>query len=200
MKIIGINAFGQNPSSCLVIDKELKGFSHEERFNRQKCSHGLFPINTIKWLLKSNQLNLCDIDYIAFNWDCYKYPSHELFNLVSQRIKIEFSAFEKPQRKHKFQFQNRSGIIDYLRLYSPNNIRRKISDELSMLGNDKIPDIEFVNHHLCHAYQAYCHSPFSDAIVLVADGHGEESTISGYSVINSEFKKILDYKVPFSLG
>ena len=198
MKIIGLNAFGQNPSACLLIDNELKGFSHEERFNRQKCSHGLFPINTIKWLLKSNNLNLSDIDYIAYNWDCGKYPNREFFNLVTQRIKVEFSLFKKPRIKYKSQ--NNGSVIDYLRFYSPNNIRPKIQDELTILGHGSIPKIEFIDHHLCHAYQTYCHSPFSDAIVLVADGHGEENTISGYNVVNSEFKKIIDYKIPFSLG
>ena len=36
MIVLGLNAFGQNPSACLVIDGKLKTFSNEERFNRLK--------------------------------------------------------------------------------------------------------------------------------------------------------------------
>lgn len=197
MNIIGLNAFGQNPSACLIIDGNLVGFSHEERFNRLKCSHNMFPFYTIKWLLTSNNLTLNDIDFIAFSWDCNKYPTHAALNLAKQQLKVKFSDFKKPQKTEK---SRPMGFIDHLRYFSPDSIRSKIKEELSPIAKVRIPKIEFIDHHLSHAYQAYCHSSFNDAIVLVADGHGEENTISAYSVVNKNFKKIINYKIPFSLG
>ena len=69
MIVLGLNAFGQNPSACLVIDGKLKTFSNEERFNRLKGSHGLFPSQALRWCLSSNGLCIQDVDKIAINWD-----------------------------------------------------------------------------------------------------------------------------------
>lgn len=198
MKILGINAFGQNPSAALVIDGELVGFSHEERFNRLKNSHNLFPSYTITWLLNSRGLKIGDIDYIAFNWDCTKYPWKRAKQLLATKINLS-------GRKNNYgKSDNSSNVysaMEYLLNFTPGNVINKIKRELRRSGHKgSIPKIEFVDHHLSHAYQAYYHSPFSDSLVLVADGHGEENCVSGYSVNGGVFKRILNYKVPYSLG
>jgi carbamoyltransferase len=198
MKILGLNAFGQNPSACLLIDGNLIGFSHEERFNRLKSSHGLFPSHTINWLLSSNKLTISDIDFIAFNWDCNKYPWKTLFGLLQTRIQLSFKNYKHKAGNSTSDFYS---LIENLLDYSPGNIEKKIKDELRHFGHKgNIPKIEFVDHHLCHAYQAYFHSPFDETLVLVVDGHGEENCISGYVAKNGNFKKILNYKIPYSLG
>ena len=45
---------------------------------------------------------------------------------------------------------------------------------------DPIPPLRFYQHHLCHAATAFYCSGFSEAAVLVFDGHGEERTVSFY--------------------
>jgi carbamoyltransferase len=106
-----------------------------------------------------------------------------------------------------FNHNNSSSISDYYNLfeyllnYSGGNVSRKIGEELKQFGHiGKLPKIEFVDHHLSHAYQAYFHSSFDESLVLVVDGHGEENCVSGYVVRNGIFTKILTYKIPFSLG
>ena len=94
MKILGLNAFGQNPSACLLIDGILFGFSHEERFNRLKGSHGLFPSHTINWLLSKNKLSVSDIDVIAFNWNCNKYPWRRMLELLKTRFELSVGNFK----------------------------------------------------------------------------------------------------------
>ncbi|GJQ61395.1 MAG: carbamoyltransferase [Melioribacteraceae bacterium] len=198
MKILGINAFGQNPSAALVIDGELTGFSHEERFNRLKNSHNLFPSYTITWLLNSNNLLLEDVDYIAFNWDCTKYPWKRAKQLLSTKINLSGTKNNYGKSDNS---SNVYSALEYLLNYTPGNVINKIKRELRRSGHKgKIPKIEFVDHHLSHAFQAYYHSPFSDCLVLVADGHGEENCVSGYFVEDGSFKKITNYKVPYSLG
>lgn len=198
MKILGLNAFGQNPSACLVIDGRLVGFSHEERFTRLKCSHYLFPSLTIKWLLSSNKLKISDIDVIAFNWDCTKYPFRRLGQLLLSRLSLGIkSIFSKKHSGSENYYQ----VLQYLLTYSPQNMIRRIRDELRYFGHGgKLPKIEFVGHHISHLYQSYYSSPFDEAIALVVDGHGEENCVSGYLIKNGNFKKIISYDVPNSLG
>lgn len=199
MRILGINAFAQNPAASLIIDGELIGFSHEERFNRLKCSHGLFPSHTIKWLLSTNDLTISDIDYIAFNWDSNKYPWKRLFSLGKAKIDLLTSNFN--YRNNRNNNSSYYSIAEYLIDYSPKNVKNRIKNELRSFGHKgQIPKIEFVDHHLSHAYQAYFHSPFNTSLALVVDGHGEENSVSGYTVRDGVFDKILNYKVPFSLG
>ena len=69
-KIIGISGgFTQrieNPAATLVIDGEVVFAQEEERFNRIKHSRGLFPTYAIKECLKFKNINIKEIDYIAF--------------------------------------------------------------------------------------------------------------------------------------
>ncbi len=45
-------------------------------------------------------------------------------------------------------------------------------------------DVQFVNHHTCHAAAAFYTSPFDEATLLVIDGHGSpiDETVDGYVV------------------
>ena len=98
MKILGINAFAQNPAACLIIDGTFVGFSHEERFNRLKCSHGLFPSHSVNWLLAANKLKLSEIDIIAFNWDCNKYPWKRVASLLKMKVRKLKCYFAHPYK------------------------------------------------------------------------------------------------------
>ncbi len=197
--VVGINAFGQNPSACLVLNGQLVSFSHEERFNRLKGSYGLFPSLALNWCLQSNKLNLDEVDYIAINWDCQKYPKTIVKNLISFKAK-EFFSNEKTKVSNSSR-HNFMTIYDCLYGYSPEHFRKKIYDGIKEAGiKGTIKEIVFVDHHLSHAYQSYYQSNFNDSLVLVADGHGEDNCVSGYKVQNNQFSKILNYKIPYSLG
>jgi carbamoyltransferase len=200
MIILGINTFGENPSATLLIDGKLVSFSHEERFNRLKGSYGLFPSHAINWCLKSNNLILADVDYIACSWDSNKYPFSRAKSLI--KVKLNY-LFQKGYRFPSSIGESSSygSIFEYLNLYSPKFMKEKIKDNLRISGHKgDIPQIVFVNHHLSHAYQTYFQSSFNESLVLVVDGHGEENCISGYRVNNGVFHKILNYEVPYSLG
>lgn len=198
MRIIGINAFGQNPAACLVENGKLIAFSHEERFNRLKCSHGLFPSQAFSWCLTSNALSLSDIDQIAVNWDCHKYP----LRIAASHARAAFASRAwKETPTNNAQGDGMGGIFEYLNHYRTPHFSAKIRDAIRTSGHKgRIPKIVYVNHHLSHAYQSYCQSGFKDAMVLVADGHGEEACVSGYEVRNFVFKRVLHIPVPYSLG
>jgi carbamoyltransferase len=200
MNILGINASGENPSACLLENGILKAFCHEERLTRLKGSHNLFPTNSISWCLKSQDKILDNIDKIAVSWDCNKYPVKMLYHLTRLKINLFFN------RKYLYPSTiningNLMDGISHLLQFEPNLIKKKIRDNLRYSGHKgKIPEIVFVPHHLSHAFQAYYHSPFTNAIILVADGHGEENCISGFSMKDDKLEKILEYNIPYSLG
>jgi len=197
MIVIGLNAFGQNPSACLVVDGKIRAFSHEERFNRLKGSHSLFPTHALAWCLSSNGISINEVDKIAVNWDCTKYPYSALGNLATNALK---SMFRK-KAKSDVAGDGMGAVVSYLNLYRPSNYQSMVYAALREGGfKGKLPELVYVNHHLSHAYQTYYQSGFSDSMVLIADGHGEEACVSGYKVSNGIFTKILEYPVPYSLG
>ena len=64
--ILGISAFFHDSSAALIKNGNILGAVQEERFTRIK--HDLsFPLNSIKFLLTNNGLNLNDIDFVCFH-------------------------------------------------------------------------------------------------------------------------------------
>ena len=200
MIILGINAFSFNPSACIVRNGKLTSFCQEERLNRLKGSYGLFPSKAIIWCLTHQKLCLQDIDRIAFSWGCYKYPAKMLSSMARAYIG------QLGRKRNKFNSSinvtgSRWAALEIFQIYIPSQVKRKIRDFLRCDGHKgPIPKIEFIEHHLSHAYQTYYQSPFEEAIVLVADGSGEEDCVSGYRVRKGKFEKILSFDIPQSLG
>jgi carbamoyltransferase len=197
--VLGLSTFGENPSACLVRDGKLLAFCQEERLTRLKNSNGLFPAAAVGWCLRSQKLQLADVGRLAVSWDCHKYPWRLLGHLAKVKLGLRPAGY-----RHPTSLRHGNGIgaaLKYLNDHTPGAFETGIRDELRINGHSgPIPRIEFVGHHLSHAYQAYYQSSFGDAIVLVVDGSGEENCVSGYEVRNGVFRKILSYDVPYSLG
>jgi carbamoyltransferase len=196
MIIMGINAFEEKPSACLLVDGKLKRFCEEDKFTRLKGSYGHFPINATRWCLRSEGVSLKAVDRIAVSWGCDKYPYRMLGRLAGIKLVSMFGG-------HRTAGSD-NGLFDgfgYLYTHSPGNMRRKIRDSLRMGGfTEPVPEIVFVEHHLSHAYQAFFQSPFENASVLVADGSGEDKCVSGFHFCSGQCKKIFAVDIPFSLG
>jgi len=200
MIVLGINAFGYSPSACLVRDGKLVAFCQEERLTRLKGSHGLFPSLTVSWCLKSQNLNLHDIDYIAFSWGCKKHPWKMIKHLAKKRIKLmRYDTYYSTSSIN--QKSNSISAFEHIYLYSPSTVVRNIRDNLRLSGHKgAIPPIEFVEHHISHAFQTFYQSSFKKASVLIADGSGEENCVSGYLFDENSYHKIFGFDIPQSLG
>jgi carbamoyltransferase len=199
MIILGLNTFGENPAACLVVDGVLRGFCQEERLTRLKGSYGLFPGLAVTWCLRSQGLALADVDRIAVSWDCTKYPWTMLRHLAGVRLSLPFSSRGDPSSlKRK---AHHGTLWRYLLTHTPAAFEQAIRDNLRETGHrGPIPPIDFVPHHDAHAFQAFHQSSFEDAAVLVADGSGEEHTVSGYHFNRREWKPLFHLEVPQSLG
>jgi carbamoyltransferase len=199
MHILGISTFGENPAACLVSDGVMQAFCQEERFTRLKVSEGRFPSQAVTWCLRSQGLALGDISRIAVSWDCTKYPWMMLRHLIQVRLALGRGG--EGDRSSLAHGNGDGGAWRYLLRHTPEAFEQGIRDHLRDAGHrDRIPPIVFVPHHDAHAFQAFHHSPFEESAVLVADGSGEECTVSGYHFTRDGWRCLFRMEVPQSLG
>ena len=185
IKILGISAFYHDSAAALIVDGKVKSAIQEERITRKKHDDS-FPENSIRYILKSNNTTISDIDHIVF----YEKPLLKFERLLETYLDnspFGIQSFSKSMpvwsQEKIFQKQN---IFSYLK-------------EIDQEFND-IKKIHFVEHHISHAASAFYPSPFEDAIILTADGVGEwaTTTVAIGNKNNLEMKKEINY--PHSLG
>ena len=63
--ILGISSFYHDSAAALIHNGEILNAVQEERFTRIKHDPS-FPINSIKWILEENNIELSQIDYFVF--------------------------------------------------------------------------------------------------------------------------------------
>lgn len=200
MIVLGLSAFGENPSACLVVDGKLVAFCQEDRFTRLKGSHGQFPTQAVGWCLASRGLTLGDVSRIAVGWGCDKYPWQMMVYLARMAWDCRGQGYVHPPT---ITHPGGAGpVLDYLYRHTPGNYERRIRDALRASGHSaRIPPIDFVEHHRAHAVSAFAQSPFAEAAVLVVDGSGEERTVTGFTARNNAvLRQVFAYDVPHSLG
>ncbi len=178
MHILGISCFYHDSAACLLDDGNIVAAAQEERFTRKKHDFG-FPINAIRYCLQEGQIDVNDLDYVAF----YDKP---------------FIKFERILETY-LMFVPR-GISSFIKAI-PLWIRQKlwisdlISKELGYKGQ-----ILFTEHHESHAASAFFPSPFTRAAFLTMDGVGEWSTSSYGIGIDNRVELIAELHFPHSLG
>ena len=101
--ILGISAFYHDSAACLLIDGEIIAAAQEERFTRIKHDPS-FPINSIKYCLKSQNINLLP------GYKQEKYPF------------IKYSG----ERNYIKNYENNKIIPSELKIKEINNNREKI--------------------------------------------------------------------------
>ena len=184
--ILGISSFYHDSAAALVEDGMIKGAVQEERFTRKKHDSS-FPVNSIKFLLNQNSLNIDDIDSIIF----YEKPFLKFERLIETYVAnapFGFKSFSQSMPiwiKEKL-FQKKI-ILDELKKLSSSN--KSIYNKLL-----------FSEHHLSHAASAFYPSPFTEAAILTMDGVGEWSTTSIATGINNKINIIKEINFPHSLG
>tara|TARA_Y100000590_G_scaffold165819_1_gene189870 strand:+ start:1005 stop:2843 length:1839 start_codon:yes stop_codon:yes gene_type:complete len=183
--ILGISAFYHDSAASIIIDDKIIAAAQEERFTRIKHDSS-FPKNAIEFVLKYSKLKLSEVNHIVF----YEKPFLKFERLLETYVAfapkgfIQFSKAMPLWMKEKL-FQKKL-LIDCLK-----EIDGNFKDEKKVF---------FSEHHMSHAASAFFPSPFSEAIILTADGVGEwaTSTIAIGKNNNVEIKKEIHF--PHSLG
>ena len=84
------------------------------------------------------------------------------------------------------------------KLFQKKFLYEKLKEQDKNFNSDK--NIFFSDHHLSHAASAYYPSPFSEAVVITADGVGEWATTTVAVGINNKLEIKKELHFPHSLG
>ena len=188
--ILGISCFYHDSAAALIHNGEIVAAVQEERFTRKKHD-SRFPINAIKYCLRSQSIDLRDIESIVY----YEKPL-----LTFERL-LETYLGAAPRGIRSFIAAMQVWLKEKLFLKS------ELKKQFKSLQKELVPDIEtpiprflFSEHHQSHASAAFYPSPFEEAVVLCMDGVGEWATTSTWIGKNNEIKPLWEISFPHSLG
>lgn len=106
MKILGLNGWvtrGHDGGASLLIDGKLVSAVEEEKLIGFRHAYDTLPIESINYVLGSNNLSLKDIDKIAIGWD---YPY--LYNLIGEHFiskeKLSKILFNTSEYANKIEY------------------------------------------------------------------------------------------------
>jgi len=178
MYILGISCYYHDSSAALLKDGIIVAAAQEERFTRKKHDTS-FPINAIKYCLKSQNISINDLAYIGF----YEKPFLKFERVLSQHLEMFPKSFKT------FVSSVPSWINEKLRT------TKTIKKKLKYKG-----DVLFIEHHLAHAASAFLVSPFKEAAILTVDGVGEWTTTTYGFGKENDIELMKEIKFPNSIG
>ena len=178
MNILGISCYYHDSSAALLKDGKIIAAAQEERFTRKK--HDIsFPVNSVEYCLKSQNMAIKDIDYISF----YEKPLLKFERLLSQHLQYF------PKSYKIFLSNMPSWFNEKLRVLK--TIKKKLKYKKGVL---------FVEHHLAHAAGSFLPSPFKESAIITLDGVGEWTTTSYGIGKKNNIKLLKQINFPASLG
>ncbi len=187
--ILGINDMA-DPSVSLVKNGQLIFYIEEERLNRVKHSHNIFPIRSIKAALKYYNISFNEIEYIAYNWNFKKYENGSMENFF-RRLNKEYNSDVATKKWQRERLKKRN----------LENFKKKVFLNLKKNFNiKKLPKIKFYSHHYVHAFQSHYQSGFKNSICITIDGSGEENCTVVWKFENGKHTKLEEINMPHSLG
>jgi len=182
--VLGISAFYHDSAAALIIDGEIIAAAQEERFTRKKHDPS-YPVNAINYCLTEANLDLSQLDYIAF----YDKPF-----LKFERLLETYVAFA-PKGLQSF----RMAMPVWLRekLFLKNMLIKEFRKANKNFDENKLM---FGEHHFSHAASAFYMSPFKEAVVLTLDGVGEWATTTVSIGRGNDLNIVKEIHFPHSLG
>ena len=194
MYILGLTTMG-NSSACLFKDNKILFAIEEERLSRIK-NDSSFPYKSIDRCLKSENINLSDVDLITVYWKPY--------NFLLRAFKC-FVIFIKNPIKNNFILKRALEIF----FFQDKEKKEKTSKWSDLFILKKIlkkkfgnfyGKIKFYDHHLTHKIYGIMLSNFNNAVVLSYDGGGENTSTEIGLFKNGQIKNLKKIYWPNSLG
>ena len=182
MYILGLNAFHADSSAALLKDGKLLVATEEERFTRIKHWAG-FPLESIRFCLRDQGLQLKDIDFITIG----RNPKAKLWKkilLLAQKPALLFKLSER--------LRNQSVI------YELKYALTEVDGSLDLLSTKK--KLMLIEHHRSHLASAFYPSPFEEAAVLSLDGSGDFTTTMRAIGTNYKLEVLDSVDFPVSCG
>jgi carbamoyltransferase len=152
--------------ACLVKDNAIIAAASEERFSRIK-NDSSWPLQSIQYVLKQQNIELKDVDYVAYGWGAdFNSKKHLLmfFDRVVEETRNNPDQIETFRKRVEIEISKDEEVRGhFLEFAKQNNLHSKTI---------------FFDHHECHAISAFVCSPFEKALVLTADGRGDYQSFS----------------------
>jgi len=179
--VLGLNIYHGDSSACIFRNGSLIAAVEEERFTRVKHSAG-FPTNSINFCLKTLNIEINEVDYIAIN----RNPRLRIVSKSLYFIKNKFKIINIFKRIKNFK--KISSIAD------------DIGKRFNLKRNTIKKKILFFDHHLCHAASSVISSNFNNTDYATIDGFGDfvSTTIGEFK--NNKFYQLDEVKFPHSIG
>ncbi len=184
MNILGISCFYHDSAAALISDGKIVSACQEERFSRIKHDSA-FPYKAIDNILKVNDLEFSDINYVVF----YDKPF-----LKFERL-IESYLSEAPRGFKSFSMAMPIWLRE--KLFLKSFLLKEFQNKDANFSSDQLL---FSEHHFSHLASAFFPSPFSESIILTLDGVGEWTTTSAAVGKNNKIEIIKEIHFPNSLG
>lgn len=189
--IMGLNFIGHDPSVGIVVDGRILAYADQERFTREKHAVDRLPIEALKACLHRAGLKPHEVSRVAFGWDCPKYANGFIARFFEQHL-------NQPYGRDGEQLRWQGQLLDQLH---PDSVTREIRRMFRHLGAfGASPEIHFVPHHWAHACSAFLYSGFNEALVITADGCGDEHCTVAWRASLSGIQKLQSIDLPHSLG
>ncbi|MFH1755647.1 MAG: carbamoyltransferase [Candidatus Latescibacterota bacterium] len=181
--ILGLSAYYHDSAAVLLKDGEIVAAAQEERFTRKKHDSS-FPGNAAKYVLREGGASLPDLTAIAF----YDKPY-----LKFERLLETYHGFA-PKGLRSFLSAMPVWIKEKLFM------KRMLREELAKIGQGKVKQLLFPEHHLSHAASAFYPSPFEEAAIITIDGVGEWATTTIGHGKGHQITILRQLDFPHSLG
>lgn len=212
MYTLGINAVYHDSAACLVKNGQVIAAAEEERFTHIKHAKRPIPFSTyelpfhaIAYCLKEADINLLDVDNIAYSYDPFlllgKYRDDATITLPlepsAHPIPADWESVWDPLFLSSIVNAPRhlvGGVPHHLQArFRGNNVETLNSASLQKRWH-------FVPHHLAHAASAFYPSPFDCAAVMTLDGRGEKATTNYALGQGKQLELLGQVNMPHSLG
>ena len=178
--ILGISAFYHDAAAAILVDGVVVAAAQEERFTRKKHDES-FPINAIEFCLSEANIEIEDLDFVAF----YEKPFLKFERILETQL-----AFAPRGLK---SFLTAMPIWLKSKLYLSQVIRKGLQKRFKKR-------IVFSQHHESHAASAFFNSPFQNAAILTVDGVGEWATTTMGTGNENKIELTHELTFPDSLG
>jgi len=170
----GVSGMGHDPAAVLIENGKILSAIEEERFVGIKHAPSVFPLNSIKFVLKENNVKITDIDKFTY------YSSPKFFDCIQR------ADWRKPYT-----------VLGGLRIYR--SIKTWLGESIHYHFRIS-PKIEFVEHHISHASSSFFLSGFDKANIISMDASGERTcTLLGVGN-GSEIEVLKRFYIPNSWG
>lgn len=191
MIILGIS-FLSDASACILLDGKVVAAVSEERLNRKKLWNGV-PHLAIKEVIKLSGIVESNIDLIATHG-----VKEASLNRLAFKKKIQLiNESNLSQEKKQSQIEQLQIRMEHEKYVIEVRTPHYINEIQELFPKIKI---EIFDHHESHASSAYFGSKWSNALVLTADGWGEDGSSSLWECKNNHMTKISSTPSIDSLG